>query len=135
MAQLLLVDPSAWSRWVKDETKVPPHVIKALQWYLLLEQKDPAFQQWREMIFKREPDPAFDRWRRGIEDKIDRLPATMPGPSPVTDQIRERLNELQRENAKLAGEVESRLIMGIGWKLILLLNTGVLIYWALKSLF
>lgn len=135
MAQLLLVDPSAWSRWVKDESKIPPHVIKALQWYLLLEQKDPVFQQWREMILKREPDLGLDRWRRGIEEKISRIPAQNQGFSPVNDQIRERLSELQHENAKLAAEVDKRLIMGVGWKLILVLNTGILLYWAFRNLF
>lgn len=31
ICQLLLVDPSAWTRWTRDETKVPPHVWKMLQ--------------------------------------------------------------------------------------------------------
>ena len=39
MCQLLLVDPSAWTRWMKDESRVPPHVYRALEWYLALEQK------------------------------------------------------------------------------------------------
>lgn len=30
MCQLLLVDPSAWTRWSKDESKVPPHIWKML---------------------------------------------------------------------------------------------------------
>lgn len=39
MCQLLLVDPSAWTRWCKDESKVPPHVYRALEWFLALNQK------------------------------------------------------------------------------------------------
>lgn len=39
MCQLLLVDPSAWTRWMKDETKVPPHIYRALEWYLALNEK------------------------------------------------------------------------------------------------
>jgi hypothetical protein len=31
LCQLLMVDPSAWTRWTKDESKVPPHVWKTLQ--------------------------------------------------------------------------------------------------------
>jgi hypothetical protein len=34
MAQLLLVDPSAWTRWV--QTGAPPHIYQALAWYLRL---------------------------------------------------------------------------------------------------
>ncbi len=41
MGQLLLVDPSAWSRWVKDESKVPPHIYRSLEWLLLLQDKNP----------------------------------------------------------------------------------------------
>lgn len=42
MAQLLLVDPSAWTRWTKGGEKAPPHVYRMLQWYLALEEKYPA---------------------------------------------------------------------------------------------
>lgn len=40
MCQLLLVDPSAWSRWSKEGA--PPHVYRALEWYLLLMKEAPA---------------------------------------------------------------------------------------------
>lgn len=43
MCQLLLVDPSAWTRWCRDETKVPPHIYRSLEWFLALNQK--AFTQ------------------------------------------------------------------------------------------
>lgn len=43
MAQLLLVDPSAWTRWTKKITPPPPHIYRALQWYLILQEKNPAF--------------------------------------------------------------------------------------------
>lgn len=41
MCQLLMVDPSAWSRWMKDETKIPPHIYRALEWLILAEEKNP----------------------------------------------------------------------------------------------
>lgn len=40
MCQLLMVDPSAWTRWQK--TDAPPHVYRALQWYLALNEKVPG---------------------------------------------------------------------------------------------
>jgi hypothetical protein len=43
MAQLLLVDPSAWSRWTQKITPPPPHIFRALQWYLALQEKNPGF--------------------------------------------------------------------------------------------
>lgn len=132
MAQLLLVDPSAWSRWVKDESKVPPHVVKALQWYGLLEAKDPIWQQWRELIHKREMDPPFDRWRRGIESKLAQSERTAP---ILPEQWQNRMEDLRQDNLRLASELEKRMVLGLSWKLLLILNTCAVFYWVIKSLF
>ncbi len=43
MSQLLLVDPSAWSRWVAEEQEsAPPHIYRALQWYMSLQEQIPG---------------------------------------------------------------------------------------------
>lgn len=42
MCQLLLVDPSAWTRWTQGGEAAPPHVYRMLQWYLALNEKYPA---------------------------------------------------------------------------------------------
>lgn len=42
MAQLLMVDPSAWTRWVKQGDQAPPHIWRALQWFLVLQEKIPG---------------------------------------------------------------------------------------------
>lgn len=34
VCQMLLVDPSAWTRWCRDESKVPPHIWKMLHMHL-----------------------------------------------------------------------------------------------------
>ena len=43
ICQLLLVDPSSWSRWLQDESKTPPHILRALEWYMALMDKYPGF--------------------------------------------------------------------------------------------
>ncbi len=43
ICQLLLVDPSSWSRWLSDEGKTPPHILRACEWYLALNDKYPGF--------------------------------------------------------------------------------------------
>jgi transcriptional regulator with XRE-family HTH domain len=42
MAQLLLVDPSSWSRWTQKGDEAPPHIYRALQWYMILQEKIPG---------------------------------------------------------------------------------------------
>lgn len=42
MAQLLLVDPSAWSRWTTPGESAPPHIYRALQWYMTLQEQVPG---------------------------------------------------------------------------------------------
>lgn len=39
MCQLLLVDPSAWTRW--NKTSPPPHIYKALKWLIELKKINP----------------------------------------------------------------------------------------------
>lgn len=42
MAQLLLVDPSAWSRWSTPGESAPPHIYRALQWYMSIQEQIPG---------------------------------------------------------------------------------------------
>lgn len=42
ICQLLLVDPSAWTRWNRDGEEAPPHIWRALQWYMTLQEKLPG---------------------------------------------------------------------------------------------
>jgi hypothetical protein len=39
LCQILLVDPSAWTRWLK--TEAPPHIYKALSWLIELKKSQP----------------------------------------------------------------------------------------------
>lgn len=44
IAQMLLVDPSAWTRWTSADGEAPPHIYRALEWYLLLQDKHPEYK-------------------------------------------------------------------------------------------
>lgn len=64
ISQLLLVDPSAWTRWTKgDKEQAPPHVFRALQWYLALFEKIPGLTP--EYFLGRHYDP-----KRGGADLV-----------------------------------------------------------------
>lgn len=45
ICQLLLVDPSAWTRWTSPGGEAPPHIYKALDWYLAGMEKDPEYRR------------------------------------------------------------------------------------------
>ena len=40
ISQLLMVDPSAWTRWVQGKTPTPAHIYRSLQWYMALIEKN-----------------------------------------------------------------------------------------------
>ena len=42
MAQLLMVDPSAWTRWNRPDQRAPGIVWRALQWYMIMHEKIPG---------------------------------------------------------------------------------------------
>jgi transcriptional regulator with XRE-family HTH domain len=42
MAQLLMVDPSAWTRWNRPGNRAPGIVWRSLQWYMILQEKIPG---------------------------------------------------------------------------------------------
>lgn len=42
ISQLLMVDPSSWTRWTKQGDEAPPSVWRALQWYMSLKEKIPG---------------------------------------------------------------------------------------------
>lgn len=41
VCQLLLVDPSAWTRWTRSDSEAPPHIYRSLSWFLSLQEKHP----------------------------------------------------------------------------------------------
>ena len=44
ICQLLMIDPSAWTRWTKGQSSVPPHIYRSLQWYMILQEKHPEYR-------------------------------------------------------------------------------------------
>lgn len=80
LCQLLLVDPSAWSRWIREGEDAPPHIYRMLQWYLALEEKYPALDPgfWLQSVAKtREPEETarLTREIQALNAKIEDLNA------------------------------------------------------------
>lgn len=86
ICQLLLVDPSAWTRWTKKGERPPPHIYRSLQWYLGLLDKYPEFKNpyWlstvanmkdqKTLTWEKDKTNFLDRTRRevfGFQQNID----------------------------------------------------------------
>ncbi|MBX2995990.1 MAG: hypothetical protein KF681_14285 [Bdellovibrionaceae bacterium] len=84
MAQLLLVDPSAWTRWNKTG-QVPPHIYRSLQWYLALKEKIPGLSNEYFLA------PQANMNLRELRQEIDRLKQ----PSPENSELRSRVQSLE----------------------------------------
>jgi len=98
ICQLLLVDPSAWSRWVRLGEDAPPHIYKMLQWYLVIEEKYPALDVnfWLSTVARSE-----EPMRAEIRDlhfkqqlrQFDQIPGQV-------EQLSVQMNQLQRTYEK-----------------------------------
>lgn len=132
ICQLLFIDPSAWSRWLKKTSHIPPHIIRALQWYLELEGKNPDWQQWRSQVLKRQPDPNWDSWKKQIENQLKQRPAAHSNSAPSEDWQRQ-IFQLHENNQKLEAELMKSVSIGVGWKLLLIFNTIGIIVWLFKT--
>ena len=45
ICQILLVNPSAWTRWTKSSQGAPPHFYRALEWLIYIHNKKTSYQQ------------------------------------------------------------------------------------------
>lgn len=123
MSELLLVDPSAWTRWVKDGEAAPAHIYQALAWY---------FESRIENISAPKSDmiPATLEklpWQMAKTEIIEKAPQLN---QPVFDS-----EVWAEEKAQLASELRNAQNKAIGvsdgWKLFLIINTVLLLYFIL----
>ncbi|NQZ00711.1 MAG: hypothetical protein HRT45_08585 [Bdellovibrionales bacterium] len=131
MAQLLMVDPSAWTRWIKDPDKVPPHVYRSLQWYLELTEKQP---QWS-------PENSFGPLTQKLNQKIDEafsgdssrlhqeLASLRHEHEMKSRQIAALQESLDEQSQSFAEKVDNKDTALAIWKLFILLNSIILFFW------
>jgi transcriptional regulator with XRE-family HTH domain len=99
ICQLLLVDPSAWSRWMKSENP-PPHVFRALQWYLIIQEKIPGLTP--QYFIGKDPEVLHRLAMNRIENERVHREEMVKNVFSQTLQLEEELKELRAENEKLA---------------------------------
>jgi len=119
ICQLLLVDPSAWTRWTKMPATVPPHIYRMLQWYLALQDKYPALDVsfWLSTVS-----------RVSTPDEVIENKRNVSGALNAVDEVRLKITELEhRERANRDFEARQRR----SWRLVtLLLAAGSAVFGA-----
>lgn len=88
ICNLLMVDPSAWTRWTDEGGDAPPHIYRALAWYLEIE----AMKQAPD---KPPAEEGLGGWQKDRE--INRLKADI-------QSIRAQFAEITRPMTAAAGE-------------------------------
>jgi len=130
MTQLLLVDPSAWTRWIKDESKVPPHIYRSLQWYLNLIDKKPewspqnSFQPYIQMHQPR-LEKQWDEIQITVEKNLQKIKARN---HDFESKMESKQLEWEKEKQLLEEKIEKKDMSLTVWKLIVLLHTCALLF-------
>ena len=130
MSQLLLVDPSAWTRWVKDESQAPPHIYRALQWYQELIEKRPewspqnSFQPYTSQ-FQPKFDKQWDEIQVTVEQSLSRIKNQS---SDMRHLLENSQSEWEREKASLQERIEKKDTSLTVWKLIVLIHSCVFFF-------
>ncbi len=124
ICQLLLVDPSAWSRWVRADEDAPPHIYRMLQWYLALEEKYPALDVnfWLNTVVRaQEPLHAEIRDARlsQIPGKVEMLTAQLSALQMAYEKQQRLLGKVL-----FLGAAAAFLAIGLlGWRLLSLFSS------------
>lgn len=72
ICQLLLVDPSAWTRWVREPDRVPPHIYQALRWYIYWRETQSGQMDLSLSKALNLNDQKLEAYIRELNTKIDR---------------------------------------------------------------
>ena len=132
MCQLLMVDPSAWSRWTKDESKVPPHIYRALQWYLALTQEKPEWHPQNSFSPLMHGNVQKDKGMQILQSEIrSQLSQIRSYSNDFADEFRSLTEKWADEKKQLQQRIEKKDTALAVWKLFVLLNTTAVAFWLL----
>jgi transcriptional regulator with XRE-family HTH domain len=138
MAELLMVDPSAWTRWTKGgDNSVPPYVYRALSWYMeLLELRRASVASFQSITPVAVEPPARDNVESAALAKVkfESVKGEMRGEwqsqfEALREQYESQIAEMRaRDQAELVEKINKSEKVTLGWKLFLLINTAAVIY-------
>lgn len=110
ICQLLMVDPSAWTRWTKRNENPPPHIYRALQWYMILQEKLPGLTP--QYFVGKDPEILHQSALRKIEAESQKRLEFEDAVAIQSLQLENRIKDLtlrnqalEKTNESLQGEV------------------------------
>lgn len=99
MCLLLMVDPSAWTRWLK--TEAPPHIYQALKWMVELKKINPEITGPVDMLNRVDLlQSNTDLKLKKMEDNVAQLERILvssisPGPRSYETQLQQEISNLK----------------------------------------
>lgn len=117
ICQLLMVDPSAWNRWTRTGQTAPPHIWRALQWYMIVQEKLPGLtpQFFIERIVPRVDRRTHD-WVENLGQQTQKLDLEIlelqSQSQRLLSQVEEQV-ELIRRQEKRIQQLQKTLILGL----------------------
>ncbi|MEZ0392584.1 MAG: hypothetical protein ACAH59_10225 [Pseudobdellovibrionaceae bacterium] len=99
ICQLLMVDPSAWTRWMKNGDSAPPHIYRALQWYAILREKLPGLTP--QYFIGKDPEVLHQAALQRIQIESQKRGEFEEAFSMQSLQLENKLQELLSANQKL----------------------------------
>lgn len=126
IAQLLLVDPSAWTRWVKNNEEAPPHIYRALQWYMILQEKIPGLTP--QYFISRDLMDRDKKTLLELQKNQEKRAEFEEAFATQTLKLEEMVDSLRKENAELKLAVKHN-----RWGFVLMAMGGIIFalafYW------
>lgn len=114
ICQELLVDPSAWTRWTKNNTdSAPAHVYKMLSFLIDAADRTSNYSDVKQKAH----DLTF------IEPKLHDLDLNFSH-----TEFLSQLAALREESQKLKVQISNREVLSFGWKLMVIINIVLLLY-------
>ena len=95
-----MVDPSAWTRWTKNGEKAPPHIYRALQWYLIMNEKIPGLTP--QYFTGKDPEVLHQTAIKQINQESSKRHEFEEALSVQTFRMEKLMEELQIQNQELS---------------------------------
>ncbi|MBO9667363.1 MAG: hypothetical protein J7501_11190 [Bdellovibrio sp.] len=127
MSQLLMVDPSSWTRWTRQGDEAPPHIWRALQWYSVLQEKIPGLTP--QYFINQSPQVLHQKALQELDGERVARQAEMQVLNQKIEGFSAERSEFENELAKLKKDLNFHkklsifiLSLSIAWACVLLIG-------------